>query len=106
MGQLRTANSRAKAPRSPKWSRKPSHWQSYATTRKQVALQTIELVNPVELLNISDLETHRTLPNDMHSKPNNGCWALSGISNGTKAKALSSKSTRLYLGHLNNVEQC
>jgi hypothetical protein len=57
--------------------------------------------NPVKLLKVSDLRVHRARPSGMYFEPNNGRWAPLGISNGTEATALSSKSIRLHLVPLN-----
>jgi hypothetical protein len=61
---------------------------------------------PVKLLKVSDLEMHLTRPKSTYFKTNYGSRALSVIFKGTEATALSSKSIRLHLGHLNAVEKC
>jgi hypothetical protein len=85
------------------WKR-ASHVLRQAATRKQTALQTTKLINPVKPLRASDLGIHRTWPNDTDIKSNFGRWAHLGISKGTEAAALSSMFIRLHLGHLNAVD--
>jgi hypothetical protein len=103
MGQLRQAYSRAKSLRPPLRPRRASHALRQAETRKQTALQTIELANPVKLLKASDLGIHLTRPNSTYFKSSYGRWAPLVIYKGTEETALSSNSIRLHLGHLKAV---
>jgi len=56
-------------------------------------------------LKVSDLGKHLKQPNGKYFKSNYGRCAPLVIYIGTEATALSSKSIRLRLGHLNAVEQ-
>jgi hypothetical protein len=94
---------------------------------KHTALQTKKLVNPVKLVEVSDLGIHQTRPNGLYFTPSYSRWAPLGISKGAEATALSFKSTRIrtqtninssgteanaagrsarrpHLGHLNSAE--
>jgi hypothetical protein len=52
------------------------------------------------------LEKKRMRTNGAYFKSNYGRWAPLDIFKGTKATALSSKSTRFHLCHFNAVEKC
>jgi hypothetical protein len=61
---------------------------------------------PAKLSKVSDLRIHLMQPNGTYFKSNYGRWAPSAMHEGAEATALSSKSTRLHLGHFNAVEKC